>query len=144
MLKLLIDGGLNHAGKQAGRMPEIAAACSERENAATQAERQADSIMMASYMSHQLGRKYDGVVSGVTGWGLYVTLPNRAEGLVPIASMNDYYECDRERNQLVGSATGVVFRLGDRVRVRVESTDVPRGEINFELAAPESQHVGPS
>ena len=58
--------------------------------------------------------------------------------------IRDSYECDRERNQLVGSETGVVFRLGDGVLVRVVGTDVPRGEINFELAAPEFQHVMPS
>jgi len=92
-------------------------------------------MMKASYMSRQIGRKFDGVVSGITGWGMYVTLPNQVEGLVHIASMDDYFEFDKDRNQLVGTYTGIVFRMGDKVRVRVESADVQRGEINFELVS---------
>lgn len=137
MLKMLINGELAQAARRTNQMVEIAAATSERENAATLAERQADDIMKANYMSHQIGRKFDGVVSGVTGWGLYITLPNRVEGLAHVSNMDDYFEFDRDRNQLVGSATGIVFRLGDQVRIRVESVDVPRGEINFLLVAPE-------
>ena len=136
MLKLLIDGDLERAGRMEGRMPSLALECSNRENAATLGERQADGIMMAAYMSKQIGRKFDGVISGVTSWGLYVTLPNRAEGLVHIAGLDDYYVYDAERSRLVGEATGTVFQLGDRVRVRMESAVVAAGEINFELLPP--------
>jgi len=123
----------------ASRMPEIALESSIRENSATHAERQSDDIMKACYMSHQIGRKFDGVVSGVTGWGMYVTLGNGVEGLVHISTMDDYFEFDRERNMLIGSYTGVAFRMGDRVRIRVDSADMYRGEINFILAAPEER-----
>ena len=139
MLKMLIAGGMEKAQTMAKRMPEIAASSSDREFSATHAERQADDIMKASYMSRQIGRKFDGVVSGVTGWGLYVTLPNMVEGLVHISTMDDYFEFDRERSILIGSYTGVIFRMGDRVRVRVDHTDVPRGEVNFLLTSPEEK-----
>ena len=136
MLKLLLRGDLQLASRMGGRMAELATACSQRENAATQAERRGDGIMMAAYMAHQLGRKFDGVISGVTGWGIYVTLPNQVEGLVRFSSLDDYYLFDAERSQIVGEATGTVFRLGDRVRVRVESVVVEAGEVNFALVPP--------
>ena len=139
MLKHLIDGSLDAAGRWTGRMHDIAADCSERESAAVSAERQADGIMTAAYMSTQIGRKFDGVVCSVTGWGLYVALPNGAEGLVHISGLDDYYEFDKARSRLVGEATGNVFALGDRVRVRVERVNVPLGEINFQLAPPRAE-----
>ncbi len=139
MLKLMLEGRLDSAGRMSGRMADIAADTSEREAAAVAAERQADGIMAAAWASRQIGRKFDGVVSSVTGWGLYVALPNRAEGLVHISGLDDYYEFDRERGRLVGSATGTVFKLGDRVRVRIERANVPLGEINFELLPPRAE-----
>ena len=81
----------------------------------------------------EIGRKFDGTITGVTGWGLYVTLQNGVEGLVHIAGLDDYYVYDAERSRIVGEATGAVFALGDKVRVRMESASIPAGEINFEL-----------
>lgn len=133
MLKHLVTGHPERAARAAGRMAEWASQSSTREYAATLAERQGDDIMMAAYMSHQIGRKFTGTITGVTAWGLYVTLPNQAEGLVHIAGMDDYYTYDADRNRLVGETTNVVFKLGDTVRVRMESANVPAGEINFQL-----------
>ena len=133
MLKLLLDGRLDEAGRMSGRMADIAADTSERESAAVTAERQADGIMMAAWMGRNIGRKFDGVIANVTAWGFYVRLENQVEGLVHIAGLDDYYEYDRERGRLYGSATGTVFKPGDKVRVRAESVSVPLGEINFEL-----------
>jgi len=139
MLKLLLRGDMDRAARMTGRMPELAGQCSRREYAATQSERQGDDIMMAAWASHQIGRKFDGVISQVTAWGFYVTLDNRVEGLVHIAGLDDYYVYDEERKRIVGEATGTVFKLGDRVRVRVESAVVPAGEINFELLPPKTR-----
>lgn len=133
MLKLLLDGRLDEAGRMSGRMADIAADTSERESAAVTAERQADGIMMAAWMGRNIGRKFDGVIANVTAWGFYVRLENQVEGLVHIAGLDDYYEYDRERGRLYGSATGTVFKPGDKVRVRAESVSVPLGEISFEL-----------
>lgn len=130
MIKGLIDG---QADMSAARMPEYARQSSLREQEATQSEREADDLLKARYMKDRIGRKYDGVISSVTGWGLYVTLENTVEGLVHIASMDDYYDYDRERGQLVGIMSRNVFRMGDRVRVRVDSVDIDRAEINFTL-----------
>ena len=139
MLKLLLDGQTDRVSRMAKAMPELARDCSQCENAATLAERQCDGIMMAAYMSRQIGRSFDGVISGVTGWGLYVTLPNQVEGLVRISGLDDYYQYDAEHSRLVGEATGTVFKLGDRVRVRVESVVIPAGEVNFELRPPRKE-----
>ena len=133
MLKLLTEGRMAEAARWQGRMADIASDTSLRESAAVSAERQADGIMMAAWMSRHLGEAFDGVVSSVTSWGLYVALSNGAEGLVHISQLDDYFEYDADRSRLVGTATGITFRLGDRVRVRAARVSVPLGEINFDL-----------
>lgn len=132
MLKRLLDGQATPSEK---RVAEWASESSAREYAATLAERQADDIMMAAWMSTQIGRKFTGTVSGVTAWGMYVTLPNRVEGLVRLSDLDDYYVLDAPRGRLVGEATGTVFRLGDAVRVRARSVSVPAGEIDFQIVS---------
>ena len=89
--------------------------------------------MMAAWMSRHLDEAFDGVVSSVTSWGLYVALANGVEGLVHISQLDDYFEYDADRSRLIGTATGITFRLGDRVRVRAARVSVPLGEINFDL-----------
>ncbi len=131
MIKQLIDGNVSSSH---ARMSELARQSSAREQEATLAEREADDLLKARYMKDRIGRKYNGVVSGVTGWGLYVTLDNTVEGLVHIASLDDYYDFDRERGQLIGIASRNVFSMGDKVRVRVDGVDIDRAEINFTLA----------
>jgi len=130
MLKQLMDGKSNISG---ARMGDFAKQSSLREQEATLAEREADDLLKARYMRDRIGRKYSGVISSVTSWGMYVTLPNTVEGLVHIASLDDYYDYDRERSQLVGITTRNVFGLGDRVRIQVDSVDLDRAEINFVL-----------
>ena len=134
MLKLLLDGGAAEYPRWEKRMPELTADCSLREQEAVKAERAADDIMKAAWMSHQLGRKFWGVVSGVTSWGLYVTLDNTVEGLVHISDLEEYFNYNAERQLLVGETSGTVYRLGMKLRVRAISASVERGEINFELA----------
>ena len=143
MLKLLIQGRVEEAARWSGRMADISDDCSLRENAAVNAERQADGIMMAAWMSRHIGEAFDGVVSSVTGWGLYVALANGAEGLVHISHLDDYFEYDKDRSQLTGTATGVTFRLGDRVRVKAVQANVPLGEINFDLLPPAESEEAP-
>jgi len=136
MLKLLVAGRMEEAARWHSRMAELAAECSLRESAAVSAERQADGIMTAAWMSRHLGEEFDGVVSSVTSWGFYATLPNGAEGLVHISQLDDFYEYDADRGRLIGTATGITFRLGDRVRVRAARVNIPLGEINFDLLPP--------
>lgn len=134
MLKLLLDGSAERSAKWENRMPELASSCSQREFESVKAERAADDIMKAAYMRRQIGRKFSGVVSGVTGWGVYVTLNNTVEGLIHISDLDDYYNYDAERQILIGSETGHIFRLGMQLRVRVIGASLDRGEVNFELA----------
>jgi len=140
MLKLLLDGNAAESEKWEKRMPVLAAECSMREFESVKAERDADSIMKARYMSRQIGRKFYGTISGVTGWGIYVTLNNTVEGLVHVSDMDDYFTFDPDHQMLVGSETGHILKLGMQVRVRVLFASVERGEVNFELIgfAPES------
>ena len=136
MLKYLLDGDFSANDNWEARMPAIANECSLREQASVKAERDADDMMKAAWMKKHLGRKFTGMISGVTAWGCYVTLENTVEGLVHVSDMDDYYVFDRERQQLVGSQYGDVLMMGMQVRVRAISADVLRGEINFEMAGP--------
>jgi ribonuclease R len=133
MLKLLIAGWEIGSHPQAGRMAELAEHCSQQEFSATHAEREADDLLKAFYMSHHIGEEFEGIVSSVTNWGFYVTLPNTVEGLVHIASLNDYYQYDEKRSMLIGSRTNNVIRLGDSVRIQVVRANKLRREIDFEL-----------
>ena len=130
MIKQLMDA---RQTIPASRMPEFAKQSSMREQEAALAEREADDLLKARYMRDRIGKKYTGVISSVTSWGMYVTLENTVEGLVHIASMDDYYDYDRERNQLMGIGSRNVFRMGDKVRIQVDSVDLDRAEINFVL-----------
>lgn len=141
MMKRLLDGA--PAGNS-GQMEELARECSAREQEATLAEREADDLMKTRYMADHIGEVFDGVISSVTGWGAYVTLENTVEGLVHIASLDDYYEWDRNRNQLVATGSRHVLRLGDRVRVRVERAGIDRGEIDFTLLAGGTEEAAPA
>lgn len=137
MIKQLLAGRIE--AKAESRMAEFSKQCSTREQEATLAEREADDLMKARYMQDRIGRRYSGTISGITGWGMYVTLDNSVEGLVHIATLDDYYEYDRDRNQLVASGSRNVFRLGDRVRIRVEYVDLDRAEIDFSLISYERE-----
>jgi len=133
MLKLLISGTNSGSNPQAKHMAELAEHCSQREFAATHAEREADDLLKALYMSHHIGEAFEGIVSGVTGWGFYVTLPNTVEGLVHIATLDDYFQYDEKQSMLVGSRNNKVIRLGDSVHVKAVRADKLRREVDFEL-----------
>lgn len=85
-------------------------------------------------MQYHLGEIFDGVVSGVTGWGIYVELPNTVEGLVHVNTLrDDYYVFDQENYQMIGEVTGKTYRLGDKVRVRTADVDLGNKTIDFVL-----------
>ena len=86
-------------------------------------------------MSRHIGEFFDGIVSGLTGYGMYVELENTCEGMVRLQSMDDdYYYYDETNFTLVGEMTGRKFSLGDKVRVIVVNTDKLTRTIDFELA----------
>ena len=84
---------------------------------------------------NDIQKKYEGVISGVTGWGLYVELPNTVEGLVHVASLQgDYFEYNENAYEMVGQRTGKTYRLGQTVRVQVVKADRTTRTVDFELA----------
>ena len=116
-------------------LDEVAKQSSERERRADEAERETIRLKKAEYMSRHLWEEYDGVISGVTGWGLYVELPNTVEGLVHVSSLQgDYFEYNENAYEMVGQRTGKTYRLGQTVRVQVVKADRMTRTVDFELA----------
>lgn len=116
-------------------LDEVAKQSSERERRADEAERETIRLKKAEYMSRHLWEEYDGVISGVTGWGLYVELPNTVEGLVHVSSLQgDYFEYNENAYEIVGQRTGKTYRLGQTVRVQVVKADRTTRTVDFELA----------
>lgn len=115
-------------------LPEVARKCSERERSAEEAEREVTKMKKAEYMRARIGEEYDGVISGVTKWGIYVELPNTVEGLVHVADMkDDHYEFSEQEYELYGRHTGKTYKLGQRIRVRVADADKVQRTVNFEI-----------
>lgn len=131
MLKMLLDG--RDTSNASNQMAAVANQSTARENESTLAEREGDALMKARYMADRIGRRYEGRITGVTGWGLFVSLTNTVEGFVPIASLDDYYEFDAERRRLIASGTGRFFQMGDRVCIRVEAVNLDLAEVEFKL-----------
>ena len=105
------------------------------ERRADEAERESDKLKKAEYMSYHIGEEFEGIISGVTGWGFYVELPNTVEGLVHVNTLrDDYYTFDQDAYELRGDVTGKVFALGQKVRVRVAEADTMLKTVDFVLA----------
>ena len=115
-------------------MPAIALESSEKEAAAVKAEREVDDLKMAEYMSAHVGEHFEGVISGVTEFGIFVELPNTVEGLVRLATMeDDYYDFNEKAYALIGRRTGKQYHLGDTVKVIVAKADVVSRQIDFAM-----------
>lgn len=116
-------------------LEEVARQSSVCERRAQEAERESDKLKKAEYMSYHLGEEFDGIISGVTGYGLYVELSNTVEGLVHVTSLrDDYYEFDQEAYELRGQLTKKNYHLGQKVRVRVADADAMKRTVDFTLA----------
>ena len=127
-------------GKYSSILQHVAEQSSAMEQRAAEAEREAVKLKKAEYMLEHVGEEYDGVISGVTGWGFYVELPNTVEGLVHIMTLkDDYYNFDEENYRLVGEQHGRVFRLGEPVRVRVRNAEPANRTIDFTYVEKETE-----
>ncbi len=116
-------------------LPEVAKHSSEMERRADEAERETEKMKKVEYMSKHIGEEFDGVISGVTSWGMYVELPDTIEGLVHITALqDDYYEYHESTYELVGTVTNRRYKLGQKVKVVCVSTDKLLRTIDFELA----------
>ncbi len=127
------DDGLSKDDK--AKMTELGEAISITERRAMAAERQTTDRYLAAYMNERVGEELEGRISGVTRFGLFVTLePSGADGLIPISSIgSDYYDHDETHHQLVGRRSGKRYRLGDTVSVRLLEADAISGSLRFEL-----------
>ncbi|MDR9852040.1 ribonuclease R [Paenibacillus sp. VCA1] len=118
----------------ASRMPDIAQHSSERERVAVEAERDTDQLKKAEYMLDKVGEEFDGLISSVTGFGMFVELPNTVEGLIRLAGLtDDYYHFDEASMSLIGERTSKVFRIGDEVKIRVARVNMDDHTIDFEM-----------
>lgn len=117
-----------------GILEEAARQSSVTERRAEEIEREVEKLKKAEYMQGHLGEEFEGIVSGVTGWGIYVELANTVEGLVHISMLDDdYYEFDEEKMLLTGEKTGKTYTLGQKVRIRVAAVDLYQKNIDFTI-----------
>ncbi len=116
-------------------LPEVTKHSSEMERRAEEAERETVKLKKVEYMRQYIGEEFEGVISGITKWGMYVELPNTVEGMVHVANMSDdHYDYYEERYEMTGVHTGKVYKLGQKVRVRVLNADRMMRTIDFEIA----------
>ena len=116
------------------RTAMVAEQSSKMERIADEVERDTDKIKIAEFMSDKIGEEYEGVVSGVTSFGIFVELENTVEGLVHISNMvDDYYIYDNERKELFGQGSNKIFKIGDSVKIQVANVSIAKAEIDFVL-----------
>lgn len=116
-------------------LPEVARQTSRLERRADEAERETDKLKKAQYMKHHIGETLEGIISGITAWGIYVELPNTVEGMIHVARLTgDYYYYREETFEMVGRDTGRCFKLGQRLKVFVDSVDMVSKSVDFLLA----------
>ncbi|MBP3037944.1 ribonuclease R [Bacillaceae bacterium Marseille-Q3522] len=133
LLERKLDDGTR--AKWAANLPDIAEHSSSMERRAVDAERETDELKKTEYMEDKIGQEYDGIISSVTNFGMFVELPNTIEGLVHVSYMtDDYYRYDERHYAMIGERTGNVFRIGDEISVRVIKVDKDERIIDFEIA----------
>ncbi len=136
IIKAYLNGKLSDQvqGKLEANLPEIAEHTSMTERRAEEAEREVEDMKKAQYMTKHIGEEFEGIVSSLTNFGMFVQLENTIEGLVHFNNMlDDYYHFDEEKYYIIGERTNKIYRLGDMVKIRVIDADVMRRNIDFEL-----------
>ncbi len=115
-------------------LPDVCVRSSKMERRADEAERETDKLKKAQFMQERIGEEFEGMISGITAWGIYVELANTVEGLVRVATIpGDYYVYREETYEMVGQSTGRCYKLGDKVKVVVKDVDTFLKTIDFEL-----------
>ena len=113
----------------------MAAKSSARERRAEEAERETEKLKKVQYMSEHIGEEFEGVISSITSWGMYVELPNTVEGMVHVTNMmDDYYHYEESTHEMVGETTGMRYKLGQKLRIIAADTDPVMRTIDFVLA----------
>lgn len=119
-------------------LPQVAGHASEMERRADEAERETDKLKKVQYMEKRIGEVYEGVISGITSWGIYVELPSTVEGMIHISRLaGDYYIYSEETYEMTGRDTGRSYKLGQKVKIMVDGVDYFQKSIEFILAPEE-------
>lgn len=136
LLERYLDGGSTVDEKKYEEMCEHS---SVRETMAAQAERSSIKYKQVEFMSEHLGKDFEGVISGVTEWGLYVELSeNKCEGMIPIRDLDDdYYNFDEANYRIVGRHHGTQYCLGDKLTIKVASANLEKKQLDFALVKKE-------
>lgn len=120
--------------KYSARAEKRAENCSERERRAVKVEREAEEIKKAEYMESKIGEEYDGIISSITSFGIFVELENTVEGLIRYERLGDeYFIYNDELKQAIGERTNKVYKIGDRVKIRVADANKELKRIDFEI-----------
>lgn len=113
-------------------IPGIASQSSSRERRAIEAEREVEAMKKAEFMEEFVGEEFDGIVSSIVKFGLFVELSNTVEGLIHVANLPEFFHYNERNLTLQGEKSGVVFRVGQRIRIKLVRSDKATGEIDFE------------
>lgn len=115
-------------------LPQVANHCSKRERLADEAERETNKLKKAQYMEQHIGECFEGIISSITEWGIYVELENTIEGMIHVSKLpGDYFEYDEEHYEMVGKKTNVRYELGQKVKIKVHEVDTVLRTIDFLL-----------
>ena len=121
-------------------LPDVAELNSKAERRADEAERETEKLKKAQYMEKHIGEEFEGVISGITAYGMYVELPNTVEGMIHVTSLaGDYFFYDEEKYEMIGETTGRVFKLGQKVVISVLGVDRLKRTIDFELVEDDNE-----
>jgi len=146
--EVILNGGALSPEREAylaARMPDIAQQSSDRERLAVDAERETDALKKTEFMLDKIGEEFEGIVSSVTSFGMFVELENTVEGLVRLSDMtDDYYHFHEMQLALIGERTARVFRIGDELKVRVARVNLDERQIDFELVEMKGRASKPS
>lgn len=122
-------------------LPEVAKHSSEMERRADEAERETDKLKKVEFMEAHIGEIYEGVISSITTWGVYVELPNTIEGMIHVSMLpGDYFYYDEETYEMVGQATNIRYKLGQTLKVKVNATDKILRTIDFVIPQEGEDH----
>lgn len=123
-------------------LPEVAKHSSEMERRADEAERETDKLKKVEFMEGHIGEIYEGVISSITAWGVYVELPSTIEGMIHVSMLpGDYFYYDEETYEMVGQATDIRYKLGQTLKVQVNATDKITRTIDFVIPQEKSEDM---
>lgn len=118
-----------------GLLPQVAKHSSEMERRADEAERETEKLKKVQYMENKIGQIFEGVISGLTAWGIYVELPDTVEGMIHVSRLlGDYYYYNEEACEMIGRDTGRCYKLGQKIKIMVDGVDYLQKSIDFVLA----------